>query len=173
MNTSLNWTQLIRSTIGASFDLVWLTLGLRAFALKNIPLVFLVKPTVLKLNEDECEIKLPLNFLTKNHLNSMYIGVLATGADIVGGLLSMHHIRKSSHKIQLVFKDLRANFIRRPESDVHFICKDGALIKKQIQTAIKRRQRINQELNIIAITPKISKNKPVAEFQLTLSLKAK
>ncbi|MCP5468746.1 MAG: DUF4442 domain-containing protein [Deltaproteobacteria bacterium] len=173
MNTLLHWTDLIRSKFEKSLNLTWKTFGLRAFALKNIPLIFLVRPTVLKLDDNECEVKIPLNYLTKNHLRSMYIGVLATGADLVAGLLTMQHINKTSHKIQLVFKDIQANFLRRPEADVHFKCQDGKAIQKLIETAIKKKERVHQKLKILAYTPSISKKNPVAEFSLTLSLKVK
>ena len=70
------------------------TLALRAFGLIKIPLLFFVSPTIVKLNEKECEVKIPLNWVTKNHLNSMYFGVLAMGADCGGGLLGMEAIRR-------------------------------------------------------------------------------
>lgn len=173
MNTSLSWVQSIGSRLKPSLNLLGQTLALRAFAFKNIPLIFLVRPSVLKLDKEECEIKIPLNFITKNHLNSMYFGALSIGADIVGGLLTMHLIRQSSHKIQMVFKDVRANFIRRPEAEVHFSCKEGRAIQRQILKTLQTQQRTHQKLKIIATTPSLSKNKPVAEFELTLSLKAK
>ncbi len=34
-------------------------------------------------------IRIPLGWRTRNHLGSMYFGALATGADLVGGLLVM------------------------------------------------------------------------------------
>src|SRR5215467_15117020 len=101
------------------------TLTLRAFGLVKIPLLFIASPSVIRLNERECEAKIPLNFITKNHLGSMYFGVLAMGADLACGLMGMEAIRRSSKKVALIFKDFKAEFFKRAESDVHFFCDEG------------------------------------------------
>jgi acyl-coenzyme A thioesterase PaaI-like protein len=148
------------------------TLALRTFSLFKIPLLFIISPTVVKLTEKECEVRIPLNRLTRNHLKSMYFGVLAMGADCAGGLIAMEAIQQSKKKVSLIFKDFKADFLKRAEADVHFICKDGIKIRDQVQETIRTHKRVNQTLSIIATTPKISGDEPVAKFELTLSLKA-
>ncbi len=147
------------------------TLRLRAFGLINIPLLFSVRPTVIKINDARAEVRIPLNRWTRNHLHSMYFGTLAMGADCAGGLLAQQAIRKSGKKVSLVFKDFKANFLKRPEADVHFICEDGKKIQKQVTETIREKKRTHQTLHITATTPKISGDEPVATFELTLSLK--
>jgi len=147
------------------------TIGIRAFGLLNIPLLFIVSPSVMKLSAKECEVKIPLNRLTRNHLKSMYFGTLAMGADLAGGLLAMQAIRRSKKKINLIFKDFKADFLMRPESDVHFICKEGDKIREQVEETVRSKKRTNQSLKIYAITPKKSGDEPVAKFVVTLSLK--
>ena len=149
------------------------TLGLRAFGLVKIPLLFSVSPTVLEVTRERCEVKIPLNFWTRNHLKSMYFGTLAMGADCAGGLLAMQAIRASKKNVVLLFKDFHADFLKRPESDVHFICEDGLKIDRQVKETIRGGERTNQTLKIIATTPKVSGDEPVAKFLLTLSLKLK
>ena len=73
-------------------------------------------------------------------------------------------------KIVLVFKDFNAQFLKRAESDVHFICNDGLAVDQLVSTAIETQERQNYTLKIIAKTPKISDD-VVAEFDLTLSIK--
>lgn len=148
------------------------TIYLRLFGLAKIPMLFIANPEVVRVNDQEAEVKISLNFLTKNHLGSMYFGVLAMGADCAGGLMAMNHINKSKKKISLIFKDFKADFLKRPEGDVHFICKDGKKIAAQVKEVIKKKIRINRKLNIVAICPCISGEEPVAKFELTLSLKA-
>ena len=147
-------------------------LTLWAFALTKVPLIALVRPWVVKINAKECEVKIPLNYLTRNHLKSLYFGTLAVGADCAGGLMALDAIRRSKKKVQLVFKDMRAHFLKRPESDTHFICKDGEKIRRQVREAIRTRKRITRFITVIATTPKVSGDEPVAEFKLGLSLKA-
>lgn len=126
---------------------------------------------MIRLDEEASEVKIPLNFWTRNHLKSMYFGALAIGADCAGGILAMQAIRRSGKKISLVFKDFHAEFLKRPESDVHFLCKDGKKIEKQVKQSIQSGERTEQTLTILATTPKISGEEPVAKFLLTLSLK--
>lgn len=148
------------------------TLGLRGFGLLKVPLIFLVNPSVLRLNERECEVMIPLNRLTRNHLRSMYFGTLAIGADCAGGLLAMSLIRKSKKKVSVVFKDFKAEFLKRPEADVHFTCKDGKLIRSMVEETLKTGKRVSQNIHITATVPKKTHGESVAEFDLTLSLKA-
>ncbi len=149
------------------------TLGLRAFGLAKIPLLFLVGPSVIRISKKVCEIKIPLNYLTKNHLGSMYFGVLAVGADCAGGMIAMEAIKASKKKVSLIFKDFKAEFFKRAESAVHFTCSDGDAIQKQVQETVRSKKRVNATVVVIATTPKVSGDEPVAKFWLTLSLKCR
>jgi len=149
------------------------TLGLRAFGLAKIPLLFLVGPSVIRLSKKDCEIKIPLNYLTKNHLGSMYFGVLSVGADCAGGMMAMEAIKASKKKVSLLFKDFKAEFLKRAESAVHFTCSDGDAIQKQVRETVRTKKRVNSTVEVTATTPKISGDEPVAKFWLTLSLKCR
>lgn len=147
------------------------TLGMWAYAFTKIPLIAFVRPTVVRVDEQECEIKIPLNFWTRNHLKSMYFGTLAVGADVAGGLIALEMIKRSKKKVQFVFKNFEADFLKRPEADVHFICREGPQIKRQLQETLKTKKRVTRALDIIAVCPSLSEE-PVAKFKLGLSLKA-
>ena len=140
------------------------------FGLLRIPLIFFCRPTVISISDTRLEVKIKLNRRTKNHLNSMYFGVLSVGADVTGGFLAMKLIRKSKANISLIFKDFHADFLKRAEGDVHFICKEGLAIKNLVELCEKTDERQSLPINITATVPSIS-NDPIAEFILTLSLK--
>lgn len=149
------------------------TLFVRLFGIMKVPLIFWVSPSVVSLNDHECIIKIPLNRRTKNHLKSMYFGVLCTGADIAGGLVAMNEITASKKKISLSFKDFNAEFLKRAEGDVHFICTQIPEIKNFVKEVIKSGERMNFPVHIRAVVPSINPNEDVAKFVLTLSLKVK
>src|SRR5258708_3990113 len=92
------------------------TLKLRTFGLLKIPVLFFVSPTVVELDDYRCVVKIPLTRRSKNHLGSMYFGVLAAGADCAGGLMAMKLIEEAASrgrnrkKINLIFKDFKAEF---------------------------------------------------------------
>jgi acyl-coenzyme A thioesterase PaaI-like protein len=146
---------------------------LRGFGFLKIPLLFLVSPSVVELTEDRCVVKIPLNRRTRNHLGSMYFGTLCIGADCAGGLIAMRMIQTENAKVSLVFKDFKAEFLKRPEGDVHFTSDDGPAIRQLVRQAVESGERVNQPVRIVATVPSKLGAEPVARFELTLSLKRK
>ncbi|MBC8192801.1 MAG: DUF4442 domain-containing protein [Candidatus Marinimicrobia bacterium] len=149
------------------------TLLVRYFGITKIPLIFFVKPQVLQLNQSQCMIKIPLRRRTRNHLMSMYFGVLAVGADLAGGLLAMQMLARSDHKINLVFKDMHADFLKRVDADAIFTCTDGEKIGSLIQKVIDTGERHHEPINILVTAPDKYGAEILATFTLTLSLKVK
>jgi acyl-coenzyme A thioesterase PaaI-like protein len=154
-------------------DKIKATWVIRYFGLSKVPLIFYCRPSVIKLTEETTVIKIPFKRRNKNHLKSMYFGALAVGADVAGGILAMDLIHKSGRNISLVFKDFKADFLKRPEGNTYFTCNDGLAVKNLIDETTKTGERVNMPLKITATVPEISGNEPVAEFVLTLSLKDK
>ena len=72
---------------------------IRGFGLSKVPLIFYCRPSVVELTDELTIIKIPFKRRNRNHLKSMYFGVLAVGADVAGGVLAMDLIRKSERKI--------------------------------------------------------------------------
>ena len=147
-------------------------LYLKIFGLTKIPLLWFCRPKIIHLDEKSVEIKIPLKRRTKNHLGSMYFGALSVGADITGGFLAMICIQNSKRKVALIFKDFKADFLKRAEGDVHFRCNQGSDIIRLVEKTIDSGQRENMIVNIDAYVPSISDD-IVANFELTLSLKEK
>jgi acyl-coenzyme A thioesterase PaaI-like protein len=151
-------------------ELTKANLYLKLFGLLKIPLIFFCRPKVVEISSQKITVKIPLRRRTKNHLNSMYFGVLAVGADVAGGLIAMKLINEKKLKISLVFKDFKADFLKRPEGDVYFTCEDGDLIASMLEQAVATGERIEKPVNVTATVPSVS-SEPVARFILTLSLK--
>jgi acyl-coenzyme A thioesterase PaaI-like protein len=148
------------------------TMGMRLFGWLKIPLLASVRPSVVELGETRCVVRVPLRRWTKNHLGSMYFGALAIGADCAGGLLAMDQIKRSGNHVSLVFKAFQASFLKRPESDVYFICEEGEAIRDQVRRAIASEDRITEPMHIqAAVKLPDGSFEPVAEFTLELSLK--
>jgi acyl-coenzyme A thioesterase PaaI-like protein len=148
------------------------TLAMRVFGFFKIPLIFFVRPRVIHLSQESCEICIPLKRRNRNHLGSMYFGVLCTGADCAGGLIAVDAIRKSSKKVSSSFKSMKVEFLKRAEADVHFTCNNGKVILDCLAETLKTKKRIEQPILVIATTPKISGDEPVARFEMILSMRA-
>jgi acyl-coenzyme A thioesterase PaaI-like protein len=148
------------------------TFGMRLFGWLKIPLLASVHPSVMELSETRCVVRVPLRRWTRNHLGSMYFGALAIGADCAGGLLAMDQIKRSGQPVSLVFKAFQATFLKRPESDVYFICEDGEAIRDQVRRALASEDRITEPMAIqAAVKAPDGTFEPVAAFVLELSLK--
>lgn len=147
------------------------TLGLWLFGFFKLPLIAHVRPLVIELNERRIEIKLPLSRRTKNHLGAMYFGALSIGADCAAGLLAMNLIRSRRAPIALLFKDFNAEFLKRAEGDVHFVCEQAEEIRTLVERAMASAERQEAALHVLATVPSKLGTEPVARFTLTLSLK--
>ena len=148
------------------------TLQIWLFGFTRIPLIFFCRPKVVHISEHALEVKIKLNRKTRNHLNSMYFGVLSVGADITGGFFAMKKIQAKKSNISLIFKDFHADFLKRAEGDVHFVCNEGSKIRKMVKQTIESDSRINEKICVDAFVPDKFGNEPVAKFTLTLSLKS-
>ena len=149
------------------------TVLLRCFGFLKIPLLFFVRPTVVELTDDRVVVRVPLCRRTRNHLRSMYFGALAIGADCAAGLIAMKLIRKSSQNISLIFKSMDAEFLKRAEGDVYFICDQGREISDLVTAVVESTERVECPVKVVAKVPDKLGEEPVARFALVLSLKKK
>jgi acyl-coenzyme A thioesterase PaaI-like protein len=143
---------------------------LRLFGLTKIPLLFYVGVSVAELTPERMVIRIPLRRRTRNHLGSMYFGALCIGADCAPGAFAMYLIRQQPARISMVFKDFQAEFLKRAEGDVDFICNQGKEIAELVALAASSDERVERQIDVVATVPSIS-DEPVARFKLTLSLK--
>jgi acyl-coenzyme A thioesterase PaaI-like protein len=146
------------------------TLSLRLFGFTKIPLLFYVGVSVAEISPERMVVRIPLRRRTKNHLGSMYFGALCIGADCAPGAFAMYLIRQQPARISMVFKDFQAEFLKRAEGDVDFICDQGKEITELVALAAASDERVEKQIDVIAAVPSIS-DEPVARFKLTLSLK--
>ncbi|MAQ63853.1 MAG: DUF4442 domain-containing protein [Actinobacteria bacterium] len=145
------------------------TLKMYLFFLFKVPMILWCFPRLNTMDNDGVSVTIPLNFLTKNHLGSMYFGALMVGVDLACGLLAFHLIEQSESRLSLIFKDVHAQFLQRAEGSVRFECLEGALIQDMIQNAISSQERVSMPVPVKGILVKT--NECVAEFTITLSIK--
>ncbi|CCN34074.1 putative Thioesterase/thiol ester dehydrase-isomerase [Vibrio nigripulchritudo SO65] len=147
-------------------------LYLQIFGFSKVPLIWLCRPKILNIDEQSVEVRIPLRRRTKNHLNSMYFGALAIGADLAGGFMAMGKAQERGGKVSLAFKAVKGEFLKRPERDVHFTCSDGELIDQMLDETFSTGERVNKPVTITATCPSLNGDEPMAVFELVLSVKA-
>lgn len=143
---------------------------IRMFGFKQIPLIYYTGLSVVEFNESSCVAKIPLTWRTKNHLGSMYFGALAIGADVAGGLAAFSYLLNSGKNISVVFKDVKGEFLKRPDGDVHFACNQIKEVNEMMLSTVNSGAREEITVEVEATVPTISTD-AVAKFQLTLSAK--
>lgn len=145
------------------------------YAWTKIPLIGFCGPRLIEADGSRTVLKIPLGYKTKNHLNAMYFGALAIGSELCIAMLAVKKIKEHTDaggdRIDFLFKDYKAEFLKRAEGDVHFICEEAQVVVDQINAAKTTDERLNRTMKAYAIVPSISATERVAEFELTLSVK--
>ena len=148
------------------------TRAVRLWSLRNVFLLWFVKPSILEINERRCVVKIPLNWRTRrNDIHAMYLGVLCIGADVAAGLIAFDQMQKRKLNLSFVFKTVRAEFLKRAEGDVLFTNEDGFLIQDLIGRTLASGEREDAVVHVTATVPSKLGDEPVAKFEMTLSLK--
>ena len=136
----------------------------------KIPMIGFVRPKLLMLDEQKVKVKIKLSRKTKNHLNSMYFGALAVGADVAAGIHAFYFSEIMGYKISFAFKGMHADFLKRAESDVVFEITEGLKIKKAVEESKNKKERVNTEVEVLA---RNEENEIVAKFNMIVSVKVK
>lgn len=147
------------------------TLFVHLYGLLKIPLVFFVSPRVVEVSDKKFVIKIPLKKRNQNHLKSMYFGALAIGAELSVAAAAVFAITESKQKIDFVFKDFKADFLKRADGDVYFICEEVETVTQLIEESKKNSERIERKMKGYAVVPSKSQTDPVMTYELTLSVK--
>jgi hypothetical protein len=134
----------------------------------KIPMLSYTGVKLIELNDNEAKVSIKLKRKTKNHLNSMYFGALAVGADVAGGIHAFYYAEKMNKKISFAFKGMNAQFIKRAETDCVFVSNDGKKVEAAVLLSIKTHERVNETTKVIAYN---LANEVVAEFEMIVSIK--
>lgn len=152
-----------------------LTTQIRAFSLLKVPLLGILRPKVVRLNDQLSRVRLPLSFLAKNHVGSMYFGALAIGAELSVALKVVDAMQNEKTKINFIFKDFSCQFLKRAESATDFCCDEVEKIQELIDKAANSLERVEAQFNGYAC-PHDKKNPKdedkLMTYQITLSIKS-
>ena len=72
------------------------TLNVRLWSLRNVFLLWFIKPSIIEISDARAVVRVPLNWRTTRHdIHGMYLGTLCMGADVAGGLIAFNLVRRS------------------------------------------------------------------------------
>jgi hypothetical protein len=147
-----------------------ITALINLFSAFQIPLLAFVTPKIVEVSENKSVARIRLGLRTRNHLGVMYFGALGMGAELSVALAAILAIQDSGKKIDFIFKDFKAEFLKRADSNVHFICDEARDVRQLVMDAAATSERISRTFNGYAIVPSKSEE-PVMKYSLTLSVK--
>lgn len=150
-------------------DLKQLRWELWLFGKFKIPAIGFVRPSIAELSNSKIDIRIPLRRRTRNHVGSMYLGVMTVGADLASGFLAYYIAKSKRIKVAPVFKSMHAEYFKRAEADVHFVCSQGQEIEEMLQEMQDTKERVNRPIVVEAHCNK----ELVAQFTMELSMKSK
>lgn len=146
-------------------------LFLKAYGLFKIPLLAYVAPKCVELTPTRSVIKIKLNRRSQNHLKVMYFGALGIGAELSVAITAVASIYESGQRIDFIFKDFKAEFLKRCDGDVHFICEEADRVRALIEKASSCPERLEGTFKGYCTVPSKSETDKVATYELTLSVK--
>lgn len=147
-----------------------LTALVNGFSLFKIPLLAFCTPQVLEVSETQTKVRVRLDWRTGNHLGVMYFGALAMGAELSIALKAVEKIDASRKRIDFIFKDFKADFLKRADGHVLFCCDEADQVAKLIEDALLTEDRLEKTFNGYAVTEK-KPDQAVMKYSLTLSVK--
>ncbi|MBS1108354.1 MAG: hypothetical protein H6Q88_346 [Anaeromyxobacteraceae bacterium] len=113
----------------------------------------------------------PLGWRTKNHVGSMYVGVMAAAADLASGMNAFSLIRSRYRQVVPVFKYASMEFLKRADGDTVFRTREGRRIAGAMEQAVRTGQRVTLPVEVVATVPSRYGDEPVARFTMGLSVK--
>ncbi len=149
---------------------------LRGFSLIKIPLVAAVRPNIIELSKQKSIVRIKLGYVTRNHLNSMYFGALAIGAELSVGVKIFEKIQVDKSPVNFIFKDFDCRFHRRAQTAIDFCFLEPAKVDELVEKAIQSGERVEMRFEGFAL----EKNKDpltatqedkIMSYGLTLSVK--
>ncbi len=153
-----------------NFQNLKMTALINAFSVFKIPALAFITPRVLEMSETRNVVRVRLDMRTRNHLGVMYFGALAMGAELSIALRAIQAIQDSGKKIDFIFKDFQADFLKRADGHVNFVCEEGAGVAELIAQAAASSDRLSKTFSGYAFVPSVSEES-VMKYKLTLSVK--
>ena len=148
-----------------------LTALINAYSALRIPLLGFITPKIVELSEARSVVRVRLDMRTRNHLGVMYFGALNMGAELSVALKAIQAIQQAPVKIDFIFKDYSAEFLKRADGHVHFICDAADGVRDLVLEACETSERLSRSFEGYAVVPSRSADEPVMKYRLTLSVK--
>lgn len=140
------------------------------FLLRNLPAAYFSGVRVVSANEQQCVVKIPYKWFTRNPFRSTYFASLSMAAEMSTGVLALSQVYKREPKVSMLVVKVESEYFKKAVGKTFFTCNNGDDFKKAIEEAIAA----GESRTVTALSE--GKNKDgelVASFKVTWSFRAK
>lgn len=140
----------------------------RLYYLKSLPMGLISGIKLIELDQKKSVVVVPNRWLNKNPFKSMYFAVQSMAAELSTAAPVMLALKGCDASIALIIVELRAEFIKKAQSKISFVCVDY----EDISNAIAGLQQAGDTATVTAKTiGKDTSGDEVAIFYFTWSFK--
>ena len=143
-------------------------LRLKAYQLQT-PFLAIINPQIVESGDKRVVIKVSLNFITRNSWKTMFFAAISAGVDLTGGWAAFDIAER--HRIGVLYKSMKIDFLRRVDGDLTLICEDNQRIAQAAEAAAESGQRINVPVTVKGYCLHYSEKDPCIHSDLMLSMK--
>ena len=143
---------------------------IKLFFLQRMPMGFLAGMRVLKFDDNDCEVSVPYNTITKNPFKSVYFAVQAMAAELSTGVVAMDAITRSPKKVSMLVFDMNAKFVKKARSKIVFTCSQVQDINDAVQKSVATGEGVTINVKSVGLD---SDGDIVSEFNFTWTFKVK
>lgn len=110
--------------------------SLNRFLLYKLPSAYFCGVRVKSISNKEAIATVKHSWINQNPFRSLYWAVQGMASELATGILVMKQIADSRKKISMLVINQKGSFSKKATGKIHFICKDGAIVKNAIEQAI-------------------------------------
>jgi acyl-coenzyme A thioesterase PaaI-like protein len=134
------------------------------------PMLWASNPQLVKVDDKQTKIVMPLTWFTKNGWNTMFFAAIAAGVDLTGGFYSFSLAEKNN--LGVLYKDVAIEFKRRVDGPLTLVATENAAVKAACEEAAESGQRVNVPVTVDGYClESFGEEKPVVSAKATLSIK--
>ena len=109
--------------------------SIKFYTLFKLPAAYFTGVRVRSIDENQCTVRVRLNFMNKNPFRSMFWAVQGMAAELSTGALIMHALHGLNTKASILVIENKSTFSKKAVGQVRFGCNQGEEVLRAIHTA--------------------------------------
>lgn len=140
------------------------------FLWKNLPSALFSGVRLVAADEENCTVKVPYKWFSRNPFKSTYFACLAMAAEMSTGVLALGNIYGRKPGVSMLVVNIKGEFFKKATGTTIFTCKDGLLFQQKIEETISTKQGVT----VVSKAEGLNQaGELVALFEITWSFKTK